>query len=185
MPIPPQKAKVPLSRWARMRLFAMDVDGILTDGGLYVSSDRSETKRFFIPDGLGLSLLRDRGLPLAWISGRASEATTVRASDLRIPHVIQGRHDKRAALEELAARLGLPLDHCVYMGDDIIDAPALRVAGIGVTVPEGDAAALAAADYVTRRAGGHGAVREVCDLLLAAAGPDPRNLRPKPRTTRR
>jgi len=185
MPIPPQKAKVPLSRWARMRLFAMDVDGILTDGGLYVSSDRTETKRFFIPDGLGLGLLRDRGLPLAWISGRDSEASTIRAAELRIPHLIQGRRDKRAALEELAARLGLALDRCVYMGDDFIDAPALRVAGIGVTVPEGDTVALAAADYVTRRAGGHGAVREVCDLLLAAGGPDPRNPRPKPGTTRR
>ena len=185
MPLPPQKPKVPLARWAQMRLFAMDVDGILTDGGLYVSSDRTETKRFFIPDGLGLGLLRDRGLPLAWISGRASGATAIRAAELRIPHLIQGRRDKRAALEELAARLGFPLDQCAYMGDDIIDAAALRVAGIGVTVPEGNATALAAADYVTRRAGGHGAVREVCDLLLAAGGPDSRNSRPRPRTTRR
>jgi 3-deoxy-D-manno-octulosonate 8-phosphate phosphatase (KDO 8-P phosphatase) len=174
------------ARWAAVRLFAMDVDGVLTDGSILVSSDRTETKRFSITDGLGLSLLRDQGLPLAWISGRQSGATTIRADELKIPHVIQGRRDKLAALTELARRLGLTLGQCAYMGDDIIDAPALRAAGLGISVPGGAPAALAAADYVTRHPGGHGAVREVCDFLLAAAGaPDRGNLRRKARTTRR
>jgi len=173
------------ARWAAVRLFAMDVDGVLTDGTLFVSSDRTETKRFSIIDGLGLSLLRDRGLPLAWISGRASGATTVRATELRIPHVIQGRHDKLPALTELARRLGLTLDQCAYMGDDFIDAPALRAAGIGISVPDAAPEALAAADYVTRRRAGHGAVREVCDFLLAVKGPGGGNLRRQPGTTRR
>jgi len=146
----------------------MDVDGILTDGGVYVGSDGTELKRFYIPDGLGLGLLRDRGLPLAWISGRASGATTGRAAELRIPHVIQGRRDKLAALTELVGTLGLTLAQCVYMGDDIIDTPALAAVGIGVCVPHGAPSALAAAAYVTRRPGGGGAVREVCDRLLAA-----------------
>jgi 3-deoxy-D-manno-octulosonate 8-phosphate phosphatase (KDO 8-P phosphatase) len=174
------RSRVSPARWARIRLFAMDVDGVLTDGGVYISSDGTELKRFHITDGLGLGMLRARGLPLAWISGRASGATTRRATELKIPHVIQNRRDKLAALTELAGELDLALDQCVYMGDDIIDAPAIAAAGIGVSVPHAATRALAAADYVTERAGGHGAVREVCDLLLAAG----RNLGPKPRTTR-
>jgi 3-deoxy-D-manno-octulosonate 8-phosphate phosphatase (KDO 8-P phosphatase) len=163
----------------------MDVDGVLTDGTVFVSSDGTETKRFSIIDGLGLALVRDRGLALAWISGRQSGATTIRATELRIPHVIQGRHDKLAALTELAGRLGLPLEACAYMGDDIIDAPALAAAGIGISVPDAAPAALAAADYVTRRRAGHGAVREVCDFLLAAPGAAAGNPGRNPRTIRR
>jgi 3-deoxy-D-manno-octulosonate 8-phosphate phosphatase (KDO 8-P phosphatase) len=165
-----KKKGIPRSRWATVRLFAMDVDGILTDGTVFISSDGVETKRFSILDGLGLQLVRDAGIHLAWISGRQSGATTARAAELRIPHVIQGRRDKLAALTELAAELGIGLKQCAYMGDDFIDAPALRAAGIGVAVPEAMPAALAAAGYVTRRKAGHGAVREVCELLLAARG---------------
>jgi 3-deoxy-D-manno-octulosonate 8-phosphate phosphatase (KDO 8-P phosphatase) len=151
-----------------MGLFAMDVDGVLTDGTVLISSDRTETKRFSILDGMGLMRVRDLGLPLAWISGRPSGATLARAAELKIPHVIQGRTDKLAALAELARSLGLGLPQCIYMGDDFIDAPALRAAGIGVSVPEAMPEALAAADYVTRRRGGRGAVREVCEFILAA-----------------
>jgi 3-deoxy-D-manno-octulosonate 8-phosphate phosphatase (KDO 8-P phosphatase) len=154
--------------WARIRLFAMDVDGVLTDGTVVISSDGTESKRFAIIDGLGLVLLRDCGLELAWISGRTSAATLLRAAELKIPHVIQGRHDKLAALSEIAAGLGIPLGQCAYMGDDFIDAPAIAAAGIGISVPSALPDALAAADFVTRRLAGHGAVREVCDLLLDA-----------------
>jgi 3-deoxy-D-manno-octulosonate 8-phosphate phosphatase (KDO 8-P phosphatase) len=181
----PSARQLSAARWARVRLFAMDVDGVLTDGTVLVSSDGTETKRFSIIDGLGLGLLRDGGLPLAWISGRQSGATTIRAKELRIPHVIQGRRDKLAALSELAGQLGLTLAQCAYMGDDIIDAPALLAAGIGISVPGAAPSARAAADYLTRREAGHGAVREVCDLLLAARAPDKGNLRPPGRTTRR
>lgn len=167
----PRPRPIPPARWARIRLFAMDVDGILTDGTVMIASDGVESKRFFIRDGLGLAWLRDRGLALAWISGRASEATARRAAELRIPHLIQGRHDKLEALSELAVRLGLELDQCVYMGDDLIDAPALRAAGIGVSVPDGTEEAIAAADWITRNPGGQGAVREVCDRLLRAGAP--------------
>lgn len=158
------------ARWSRIKLFAMDVDGILTDGTVLISSDGTEAKRFSILDGLGLARLRDAGLPLAWISGRASGATTARATELKIPHVIQGRIDKLTALTELAAQLGLPLSACAYMGDDVIDVPALRVAGIGISVPGAMPEARAAADYITKRPAGLGAVREVCDHLLAAHG---------------
>ncbi|HEY1765279.1 MAG TPA: HAD hydrolase family protein [Opitutaceae bacterium] len=165
-----KRKPVPRSAWARIRLFAMDVDGVLTDGTVYIFSDGVEAKGFSIIDGLGLKLLAATGLELAWISGRQSTASTNRAAELKIAHVIQGRRDKLAALSELASSLGLSLRDCAYMGDDVIDAPAIAAAGIGVSVPTGLPAARAAARYVTRTLPGHGAVREVCDLLLAARG---------------
>ncbi|MCX6943386.1 MAG: HAD hydrolase family protein [Opitutales bacterium] len=154
--------------WARVRLFAMDVDGVLTDGTVLISSDGTEAKSFSILDGLGLKRLAAAGVAVAWISGRPSRATTLRATELGIPHVIQGRTDKLAALQELAAQLRLTAADCAYMGDDDIDAPALAWAGVGVSVPGALPAALAAARYVTRRTPGRGAVREICEHLLAA-----------------
>jgi 3-deoxy-D-manno-octulosonate 8-phosphate phosphatase (KDO 8-P phosphatase) len=160
----------------------MDVDGVLTDGTVIVSSDGTEAKRFSIIDGLGLKLLHDTGLELAWISGRVSGATAIRATELMISHVIQGRRDKLAALSALAAELGIALRDCAYMGDDMIDAPAIAAAGIGITVPTALPGALAAADYVTRRPAGLGAVREVCDLLLEARAPKGGNRPPARRS---
>lgn len=168
----PKKPAISRAAWSRIRLFAMDVDGILTDGSVRVSSDGSESKAFSILDGLGLVRLRRAGLAVAWISGRVSGATTVRATELKIPHVIQGRTDKLAALQELAAQLQLAPAQCAYMGDDDIDAPAIAWAGIGLTVPGAMPAARRAARLVTRRAAGHGAVREICELLLAAPVPE-------------
>lgn len=153
----------------------MDVDGVLTDGTVIISSDGSEAKAFSILDGHGLKQLAKVGIIVAWISGRVSGATRVRANELKIPHVIQGRVDKQVALAELGARLGLGAEQCAYMGDDVIDAPAIAWAGIGIAPPQAMPSAIAAADYVTSRAAGHGAVREVCEHLLAAAeGPGQR-----------
>lgn len=152
--------------WSAIRLFAMDVDGILTDGTIQISADGMESKGFSILDGMGLKRLEKAGIATAWISGRSSGATTVRATELKIPHVIQGRTDKLTALQELAAQLGFKAAECVYMGDDDIDAPAMQWAAIGITVPDAMPAALAVADYVTSLAAGHGAVREVCEHLL-------------------
>ena len=166
-----QNSKIPPASWAAVRLFAMDVDGILTDGTIHISSDGTETKVFSILDGMGLVRLRQAGIIVAWISGRASGATTVRASELKIPHVIQGRTDKVTALRELTAALGFEAGACVYMGDDDIDAPAMIWAGIGVSVPAAMPAAMQAADYVTARSAGHGAVREVCEQILAHRSP--------------
>jgi 3-deoxy-D-manno-octulosonate 8-phosphate phosphatase (KDO 8-P phosphatase) len=160
--------------WARIRLLALDVDGILTDGTIYVSSDGSETKGFSVLDGMGMARLLKAGIAVAWISGRPSGATVRRAEELRIPHVIQGRSDKREALAELAQRLGLDASDCCYMGDDDIDAPAIAWAGIGATVRSAMPAALEVADYVTQRPAGAGAVREVCDFILTQSRPAPR-----------
>ena len=138
---------LPTSRWAAIKLFAMDVDGILTDGTVHVSSNGVETKQFSILDGMGLVRLRRAGIATAWISGRPSGATTARAEELDIPH-----------------------DQIAYMGDDDIDAPAIQWAGVGVTVPDAMPAALDAADYLTTRPAGRGAVREVCEQILRARG---------------
>jgi 3-deoxy-D-manno-octulosonate 8-phosphate phosphatase (KDO 8-P phosphatase) len=172
-----KKKGISRARWAGIRLFAMDVDGVLTDGSVFVSSDGTETKRFCIIDGLGLILVREAGVELAWISGRYSETTSLRAAELKIPHVVMGRRDKLEALSVLAAELGIPLDACAYMGDDFIDASAIAAAAIGISVPDALPTALAAADYVTRRHAGKGAVREVCDLILGARLRQGRNRR--------
>ena len=148
----------------------MDVDGVLTDGTLHIHSDGTESKIFSILDGMGLARMVRTDVVVAWISGRRSGATEHRGTELKIPHIIQGRSDKLAAVQELAAKLGLPAEACVYMGDDDIDAPAIRWAGIGVSVPDAMPLALAAANYVTTRRGGYGAVREVCEHIFAGRG---------------
>ena len=154
--------------WSAIRLFAMDVDGVLTDGTVQISSDGTETKGFSILDGTGLKRLEKAGVIVAWISGRPSGATTLRAEELKIPHLVQGRTDKILALQELASQLRLDAEHCAYMGDDEIDAAAIKWAAIGISVPDAMPEALEAADYVTQRPAGRGAVREVCELILRA-----------------
>lgn len=148
----------------------MDVDGVLTDGTVEIHSDGTESKRFSILDGMGLVRLRKAGISVAWISGRASGATTARATELRIPHLIQGRTDKLMALQELASQLGLAAAQVCYMGDDDIDAPAIGWAGIGVAPANAMPAALQVAALVPRRPAGSGAVREVCEQILASRG---------------
>lgn len=157
--------------WAGIRLFAMDVDGVLTNGTVQIHADGSESKNFSILDGMGLVRLRKHGIATAWISGRPSGVTTHRARELQIPHVIQGRTDKLMALQQLAAELGLKAGQICYMGDDDIDAPAIAWAGIGVAPSDAMAAALRAARFIPARPAGRGAVREVCEQILAARVP--------------
>ena len=161
----------------------MDVDGVLTDGTVQISSEGTEAKSFSILDGMGLRQLDHAGIITAWISGRPSGATTARANELKIPHLVQGRLDKLVALQELAHQLGLAARQCAYMGDDSIDAAAMAWAGIGIAPAEAMPEALATADYITQRPAGRGAVREICELLLGrgrsgvAAGSKPREAR--------
>jgi len=168
--MPRRPAKISPARWAAIQLFAMDVDGVLTDGTVSISSDGSESKRFSILDGMGIVRLHQAGVAVAWISGRQSGATARRAAELRVPHVVQGRTDKLLALQELARQLGLEARQICYMGDDDIDAPAAAWAGIGVAPAQSMPAALKAADYVPTRAAGHGAVREICEQILRRRG---------------
>jgi 3-deoxy-D-manno-octulosonate 8-phosphate phosphatase (KDO 8-P phosphatase) len=167
---PALRSSVSRAAWARIELLAMDVDGVLTDGRVTISSDGTESKQFSILDGFGLVRLARAGVHVAWISGRASGSTTSRANELKIAHVIQGRLDKGTALQELAVKLGLTAAQCAYIGDDTIDVSAIQWAGIGIAVPDAMPSAKNAARYVTRRAGGAGAVREICELIAAARG---------------
>ena len=157
-------------RARRVRLLVLDVDGVLTDGRLHIGADGEHVKVFHVRDGSGLVALRRAGIAVAIISGRESGAVTRRAQELGIEHVLQGVGDKGPALDALLARLGVEAAAVGCVGDDTPDVPMLERAGLAVAVADAHAAAKAAAHWVTTRPGGHGAVREVCDLLLDARG---------------
>lgn len=157
-------------RAARVRLVVLDVDGVLTDGGLFYSGEGETLKRFDVRDGLGIKLLGHAGIEVAVISARASEALRRRVLDLGIAHFRAGCRDKRTALDALARELGLGLDAVCFVGDDLLDRSVLESVGFAVAVADANAAAKAAAHWVTEAGGGRGAVREVADRLLAARG---------------
>ena len=161
-----------ISAARRLRLMAFDVDGILTDGRLYYGPDGEAMKAFHVQDGHGLKQLAADGVILALITGRQSGMVLSRARELGIEHVIQGREDKGVALATLAGELGVDQSACGYAGDDEPDVPALEWAALAFSVPNGHACAQAVADHVTHRPGGQGAVREMCDLILAARHPE-------------
>ncbi|MBW0146879.1 KdsC family phosphatase [Marinobacter arenosus] len=159
-----------LEKAARIRLIALDVDGIMSDGKLYFSASGDELKAFNILDGLGLKQLMAAGITVAVITGRQSPLTEKRMRDLGIPHLMQGREDKRVALQELVSTLNIAPEAIAYMGDDLPDLPAIRYAGLGITVPNGYWLVREHAHYCTQATGGNGAVREACDMLLTAQG---------------
>ena len=154
-------------RWRGVRALIMDVDGVLTDGGLYYTEQGDELKRFDVRDGQGLVLLRQAGILTAIVTGKRTALVARRAEELGIAEVHQGVTDKGATVTDLLARHGLARAAACYVGDDVNDLPALRVAGIGVAVADAVAVVRRAAHYVTRASGGRGAIREVCDLILA------------------
>ena len=151
----------------RVRLLLCDVDGVLTDATVFVGGER-EMKQFHIRDGLGLVALRRQGLKVGWISSRPSPATTRRAKELKIDFLKQEKGSKVRVVERLLAKTGFRWDEVCYVGDDIVDLGVLKRAGVAVAVADGVAEARAAADYVTSADGGHGAVREVVELILQA-----------------
>lgn len=157
-----------MKKAAQVRLLALDVDGVLTDGRLYFAEDGQEFKTFDTQDGHGMKMLMNAGVTCAIITGRNTQLVARRARNLGVEHLMQGREDKLVALRELAAQLGLALEHIAYVGDDWPDLPAIRAAGLGVAVANAHAELRSHADYVTRLEGGRGAVREVCDLILRA-----------------
>jgi 3-deoxy-D-manno-octulosonate 8-phosphate phosphatase (KDO 8-P phosphatase) len=157
-------------RARRVQLLVLDVDGVLTDGRLHITARGEETKVFHVRDGSGIVALQRAGVPVAIISGRDSAAVTRRAAELGIAHVSQGIQDKAAALDALLAQLGLANDALGCVGDDTPDVPMLQRAMLAVAVADAHPSARAVAHWITPSSGGHGAVRDVCDLLLAARG---------------
>ena len=153
-----------------LRLVVFDVDGVLTDGGLYLSDSGEETKRFNSLDGHGLKMLKASGVELAIITGRTSKCVALRAKNLGIARLYQGIEDKLAAMRSLLAELNLPPEAAAFMGDDVVDLPVMRRVGLALSVPAAPQVVRDHAHYVSRREAGHGAVREVCEMILDAQG---------------
>ena len=153
-----------------VRLAVFDVDGVLTDGGLHYSDSGEETKVFNVRDGLGMRLLQSSGVALAIITSRTSRCVARRAADLGIEYVFQGIENKLVEFEALSRKLGFDAAGCAYMGDDWVDLPILLRCGLAVSVPEAPAAVRNRVHYVTQASGGHGAARELCELIMHAQG---------------
>ena len=152
----------------KIKLIIFDVDGVLTDGGLYYSDLGLEFKRFNSLDGLGIKLLKENGIEPAVITARNSKSVGYRMQNLAIEHFYQGQNDKMVAFNQLLAKLCLEETQVAYMGDDVIDLPVMNKAGFAIAPANAHDLVKQQADLITDKIGGHGAVREVCDLLLKA-----------------
>jgi len=159
-----------LSRSRLIRLVAFDVDGVMTDGGLFFSDSGEEFKRFNSLDGHGLKMLRASGVEVAIITGRTSRCVEARAKNLGITHLYQGVENKLEVMIGLLGKLKLSRDAAAYMGDDVVDLRVMRHVGLAISVPESPLLVRTNSHYVTQRGGGHGAVREACELIMSAQG---------------
>lgn len=159
-----------LLRARAVRLALFDVDGVLTDGRLYYGPAGESLKAFNILDGHGLRMLARSGVATGLLSGRQSPAAAIRASELGMAHVILGAEDKLLHFERLRASLALDASQCAFVGDDLPDIPVMRSCGLAVAVANAIPEVKARAHYVTAASGGHGAVREFCELLMRAQG---------------
>lgn len=155
---------------ARVRLFLTDVDGVLTDGGIIHGSDGTEAKRFHVRDGHGIKMLQRGGVAVGIISGRTSEAVTIRARELGVGIVHQGEFDKLSAWRKILGEQGVRPEETAYVGDDIVDLPLLRAVGFSAAPADAEPYVVEAVDYVSSRAGGDAAVREIVEFLLRARG---------------
>jgi YrbI family 3-deoxy-D-manno-octulosonate 8-phosphate phosphatase len=158
-------------RARNVRLLCVDVDGVLTDAGMYYGPDGEVMKKFNTRDGMGLARVRASGVKVAIISGEDSAIVHARAAKLQIDDVFSGISNKRAVIDELCARHDLALEQVAFIGDDLNDLPALECVGLPCAVSDAAEPVKAVAAYITERRGGDGAVREVCELLIAAREP--------------
>lgn len=159
-----------IERARAIKLIAFDVDGIMTDGTLYLGDDGKEMKGFNSLDGHGLKMLKSTGVELAIITGRTSQLVIHRARNLGITHLHQGAHDKLVVYQQLLQDLNLSPEQTAYMGDDVVDLPVMRRSGFAITVPAAPDLVKAHSHYITRREGGRGAVRETCEFIMRAQG---------------
>ncbi|HUO43836.1 MAG TPA: phenylphosphate carboxylase subunit delta [Burkholderiales bacterium] len=154
----------------RVRLAVFDVDGVMTDGALYLTDGGEEIKAFNSRDGHGMKMLQDSGVEIALLTGRTSRCVELRAQNLGVKLVFQGASDKGRVFAELLAARNIEAAATAYMGDDVVDLPALLRCGLALTVPDAPLLVRQHADYVTRAGSGSGAVREACELIMQAQG---------------
>jgi len=167
MPLEPGKL---LRLQREIRLLILDVDGVLTDGSLFLGDAGEQYKAFHSRDGHGIRMAQQGGLEVAILTGRDSQVVVHRMRDLGVRHLLQGRRDKGEALDELLNRTGFAPGQSAFVGDDVVDLPAMRRVALGIAVADAHPLVLQHADWHTQATGGHGAVREICEALLAAQG---------------
>jgi 3-deoxy-D-manno-octulosonate 8-phosphate phosphatase (KDO 8-P phosphatase) len=155
---------------SKIKMLITDVDGVLTDGTIIISADGTESKKFSLLDGHGIKMWHRAGLATAFISGRDTSATSIRARQLNVDYVFQGCKKKLPAFEKLLEKAGLSENQVAYIGDDLMDLPLVKRAGLGVAVAGSASELKDAADYVTTAQGGSGAVREVIEYILKDTG---------------
>ncbi len=158
------------TRASRIKLIAFDIDGVMTDGGLTYTDDGHERKTFNVQDGLGIKLLQSVGIEVAIVTGRTSGVVSARAADLGIEHVRQGVSNKYLAVKEILEILSIEWSECAFMGDDLIDLPAMTHAGLAIAPANARPIVKEHAHLITETSGGHGAVREAAEFVLTAQG---------------
>ncbi|GJL81773.1 MAG: 3-deoxy-D-manno-octulosonate 8-phosphate phosphatase [marine bacterium B5-7] len=159
-----------IERARTVKLLIVDVDGVLTDGSLYLTDTGMQFKAFHSRDGLGLKLIRNINIKTAIITARTSESVQLRVDELGIDHLYQGAQDKHTAFEELSSATGIEPRFACYVGDDIVDLPVMKRVGLSISVADAHPAVKEQSHWITPLAGGKGAVRQICDLLLYANG---------------
>lgn len=159
-----------LEKAEQVRLVIFDVDGVLTDGSLFLGDDGQEYKAFHSRDGHGMKMLQASGVEIGIITGRTSQVVKHRMDSLGIHHVYQGKLEKLPAFEELVATLGLPPHQVAYVGDDVVDLPVMRRVGLAVAVQDAHPLVKQHAHWTTDHGGGRGAARDVCELIMRAQG---------------
>ena len=158
--------KKELNKFRNIRLLAMDIDGVLTDGGVYILESGQEFRRFDIKDGLGIKQVMEKGIQVVWISAGVCKAALHRANKLGVSEVHLGVSDKRQCLEKICSEKDIPMDRVAYIGDDLTDLDVIEQVGLPCAPINAIEKVRQAVCYVTQAQGGHSAVREICDLLL-------------------
>lgn len=153
-----------------IKLLVCDVDGVFSDGRIYLGNNGEELKAFHTKDGFGIKALAASGVDIAIITGRRSQLVANRMQALNVTHIIQGEENKLPALEILVDKLGLTMDQVAYIGDDVPDLACIQAVSLGISVQDAHPLVIKGSDYTTFMLGGFGAVREVCDLIMQSQG---------------
>ncbi len=159
-----------LKKAAQIKLVIFDVDGVLTDGSLFIGDDGQEYKAFNAKDGLGMKMLQESGIVIAIITARQSSVVKLRMASLGIEHLYQGKRDKLPVFEKIVKELSLKAGQVAYVGDDLLDLPIMIRCGLAIAVADAHERVIEQAHWVTKKGGGRGAAREVCELIMSGHG---------------